>query len=110
MLTMYCTLENMSVCAATSSPAHRSIRVFGETMCTGGCFWGLELAFQRMPGVTHTSVGYTGGKTKNPSYREVCSGSTGHAEAVQVALSRPRNWSCPVLGFGARRLSQYAEG
>ena len=50
----------------------------------GGCFWGLELAYQRMPGVSHTSVGYTGGNTKNPTYQQVCSGRTGHAEAVQV--------------------------
>ena len=53
----------------------------------GGCFWGLELAYQRMPGVSHTSVGYTAGNTKNPTYQQVCSGRTGHAEAVQVRFS-----------------------
>jgi peptide-methionine (S)-S-oxide reductase len=52
-----------------------------------GCFWSVELAFQRVPGVTKTNVGYTQGKTKNPTYREVCSGQTGHVEAVQVEFN-----------------------
>ncbi|CAD7702527.1 unnamed protein product [Ostreobium quekettii] len=50
----------------------------------GGCFWGLQLAYQRVPGVVETCVGYSGGTADNPSYNEVCSGSTGHAEAVQM--------------------------
>ena len=50
----------------------------------GGCFWGLELAYQRVPGVIKTSVGYTGGHDPLPNYNSVCMGRTGHAEAVQV--------------------------
>ena len=50
-----------------------------------GCFWGLELAFQRVPGVVSTSVGYSNGDYADPTYDAVCSGTTGHAEAVQVS-------------------------
>lgn len=49
-----------------------------------GCFWGVELAFARVPGVVETSVGYAGGSSKDPSYRAVCGGATGHAEVVRV--------------------------
>jgi len=52
-----------------------------------GCFWSVELAYQRLEGVLKTGVGYIGGTTTNPNYKAVCSGSTGHAEAVQVQFN-----------------------
>jgi len=51
-----------------------------------GCFWGIEAAFRRVPGVLDAAVGYSGGHTQNPNYQEVCTDTTGHAEVVQVTF------------------------
>ena len=55
-----------------------------EATFAGGCFWCIEAALKEVDGVTEAVSGYTGGDTENPSYDEVCSGTTGHAEAVKI--------------------------
>lgn len=53
-----------------------------------GCFWCVEAIFETIPGVINASSGYSGGETKNPTYREICSGLTGHAETVEVTFNK----------------------
>ncbi len=59
-------------------------QIVQEAIFAGGCFWGVEYYFQKAAGVLSTQVGYTGGNTSFPDYKSVCSGKTGHAEAIQI--------------------------
>ncbi len=61
---------------------------YGEIFFGCGCFWGAEKGFWKLPGVITTAVGYAGGQTNNPSYQQVCSGLTGHAEVVKVVWDK----------------------
>ncbi len=64
-----------------------------------GCFWGVQHILDRIPGVTRTRVGYVGGRTKNPTYNQVKTGETGHAEAVEVEFDSERVSYSELLAF-----------
>ncbi len=61
-----------------------------QAILAGGCFWGMEDLFRKIEGVTATRVGYTGGSTANPTYKDVKTGTTGHAEAIEVTYDPAR--------------------
>ena len=70
---------------STDSAPDREIATLG-----GGCFWCLEAVYDQLDGVTQVESGYSGGTARNPSYREVCTGMTGHAEVVQITFDPAR--------------------
>ena len=83
------TAKNTRHCANSISllfMKEKSDSVHDTAIFASGCFWGTEYYFQKLEGVISTQVGYTGGHTTNPTYKEVCSGTTGHLEAVKVVF------------------------
>ncbi|MBT3277821.1 MAG: peptide-methionine (S)-S-oxide reductase MsrA [Phycisphaerales bacterium] len=74
----FCLMTLMLGCEDPASNTHAS------ALFAGGCFWGVEHQLQQLPGVQSVTSGYTGGHTANPTYTQVCSGETGHAECVEV--------------------------
>ena len=79
---MWCLAASAAEQAPTARPAAPANTA--KATFAGGCFWCVEEAFDKLPGVTATISGYMGGKTKNPTYESISSGTTGHAEVVQV--------------------------
>src|SRR5580658_9031555 len=65
----------------------------------GGCFWCLDAAYKILPGVTHVTCGYSGGAVPNPSYQEVCTETTGHAEVVKIDFDPAKVSLDRVLGY-----------
>jgi peptide methionine sulfoxide reductase msrA/msrB len=82
------TSKNVRHCVNSVSlefvPAQLEPGRYGTAIFAGGCFWGVEYFLQKEPGVISVTSGYTGGHVRNPSYKQVCTGTTGHAEAVKI--------------------------
>jgi peptide-methionine (S)-S-oxide reductase len=78
-------MQNTSPTTVEPTAKKTELATFGA-----GCFWGVEADFRQIRGVVATQVGYEGGKTENPTYRDVCSHTTGHAEVVQVEYDPAR--------------------
>ena len=74
----------MAVASASAPAFAEEPAPVAKATFAGGCFWCMQPPFEKLPGVLSTTVGYTGGHTKNPSYEEVSAGGTGHAESVQI--------------------------
>lgn len=86
---------NVGMCWGSNSVGicwgnNKDVVMTERAVFAAGCFWGIEAAFQSLDGVIDTTVGYVGGTTKNPSYKSVCSGKTGHAEGVEVVYDPTR--------------------
>ena len=70
-----------------------------EAVLAAGCFWGVEEILRQVPGVVDTEVGYTGGETGNPTYKDICTGTTGHAEAIRVVFDPSRVSYADLLDY-----------
>jgi len=94
------TSKNVRHCVNSVSmdfvPMHLEPGTYETAIFAGGCFWGVEYFLQKAPGVVSVTSGYTGGNRSNPTYEQVCSGTTGHAEAVKVVYD-PRQTNYGML-------------
>jgi methionine-S-sulfoxide reductase len=92
-------ISNSSTNSKTASVENKDSAQRETATFAGGCFWGMEEILRKIPGVLGTSVGYTGGHVANPGYRLVCTGTTGHAEAVQIIFDPRKITYEELLGY-----------
>jgi peptide methionine sulfoxide reductase msrA/msrB len=86
--------------ARAASPGKQPAIAKTETaILAGGCFWGMEEIIRKLPGVIETKVGYSGGTVPNPTYEQVCTGRTGHAESIQIVFDPTKMSYEKLLGY-----------
>lgn len=84
VVTILCACSPMNADSAAQEPVQKTVPTIRSAYLGGGCFWCLEAYFETLPGVVEVVSGYAGGSSLHPSYREVCTGETGHAEVVRI--------------------------
>lgn len=73
--------------------------MYEKAILSGGCFWGMEELIRQFPGVVKTRVGYTGGTLQNPTYKDITSGKTGHAESIEITFDPAITDYAKILGL-----------